>query len=741
MAALIQVSSAGAATVLHRSDADLIREAHRIVRGQVVDVRTETDASGGIFTLATIAVAEDFSGRSERYVQVRELGGFSGESFVRVDGAARYELGSDVLVILERSRSGSLRSAAMGMAKFDVVPSPDGDPLLLRNLGGIDVLGAAPVARTLRLSALRALARQVRGPEAVRRLQAVAPLNGVGSFTLLRFGNGLGVRWTEADSGIPIRWYVDTSAPAPLTDGSDGSREIQTALSAWTAPADASIDLSYRGPTDQTPHGPWPSLGGSGAGVIFYEDPNDEIASNVLAIGGGGGTANDGGTVNGVQFNRFTYGFVIVQNAAALPANFRQSRDFARVIQHEIGHAIGLGHTPSDGSVAEAESNIMFPSCCGSATPVAPALGSDDRAGLRYIYPPAAACTYAVTPSSAFLPADGGNLAIDVATGASCQWTVADVPAWLALSGSTSRVGPGAVLLTVATNASRQSRAAVLAIAGQGVSITQQAPPDAPPLQAAHAGPGPVDLWWHHQGDGSLAAWFMDGLRLTEGVVFSRVSDTNWQVAGSGDLDGDGQTDLVWQNVADGQLSVWFMNGLSRRSGTLLSVPSVADVDWRIRSVGDLDGDGKADLFWQHRDGRVSVWLMDGVTVRSGLLLNPPQVSDTAWRLAGTGDFTGDGHRDLLWQHALDGRIAVWRMQGVNQIDGALTTPGQVADLAWTIRGVTDIDDDGNADLIWQHTGDGRLAAWLMRGLTMIHGLALTPASVADQQWKIAGPR
>ena len=43
-----------------------------------------------------------------------------------------------------------------------------------------------------------------------------------------------------------------------------------------------------------------------------------------------------------------------------------------------------------------------------------------------------------------------------------------------------------------------------------------------------------------------------------------------------------------------------------------------------------------ADLFWQHQgDGRISVWLMDGVRVVAGTLLSPSLVLDTNWKIVG----------------------------------------------------------------------------------------------------------
>lgn len=34
---------------------------------------------------------------------------------------------------------------------------------------------------------------------------------------------------------------------------------------------------------------------------------------------------------------------------------------------------------------------------------------------------------------------------------------------------------------------------------------------------------------------------------------------------------------------------------------------------WHIQGAADLNGDGRADILWQHDNGQASVWLMHGV--------------------------------------------------------------------------------------------------------------------------------
>ena len=151
---------------------------------------------------------------------------------------------------------------------------------------------------------------------------------------------------------------------------------------------------------------------------------------------------------------------MIFQNAADLTASFRQSLNYTRVLTHEIGHAIGLGHTQTNGSVANPTTNIMYPSCCYTETPVPPALGPDDLAGLNFIYPSGAAssCTYSINPTSAPAAAVAGSGSVSVTTQTGCSWTAVSNSGFLGISSGSTGSGSGSVGYTVAANAAQSTR-------------------------------------------------------------------------------------------------------------------------------------------------------------------------------------------------------------------------------------------------------------------------------------------
>src|SRR5204863_6084240 len=86
-------------------------------------------------------------------------------------------------------------------------------------------------------------------------------------------------------------------------------------------------------------------------------------------------------------------------------------------------------------------------------------------------------------------------------------------------------------------------------------------------------------------------------------------------------------------------------------SGRIANAPLV----WQILGVGDLDGDGKADLLLQNtQTGAINAWLMNGASIRAGSG-NITTLSPTRWSFAGIGDVDGDGTADVVWRDLANG--------------------------------------------------------------------------------------
>jgi hypothetical protein len=191
--------------------------------------------------------------------------------------------------------------------------------------------------------------------------------------------------------------------------------------------------------------------------------------------------------------------------------------------------------------------------------------------------------------------------------------------------------------------------------------------------------------------------------------------------------------DLLWQHD-NGLLSVWYMNGASMIDAAYLNPHFVSDVNWRIAGAGDFDRDGRMDLVWQHKtNGGVAIWLMDGPNLRSAVIVDT--VSDLEWKMVAVGDMNGDWYPDLIWQRNGTGNMAVWFMNGTTYKSSAPISPNFISPDIWKIVGTGDFNLDGSTDILWQHV-NGSLSVWMMRGVTMLDAQYLNPSTL-NPVWKV----
>jgi hypothetical protein len=96
-----------------------------------------------------------------------------------------------------------------------------------------------------------------------------------------------------------------------------------------------------------------------------------------------------------------------------------------------------------------------------------------------------AECSFNVSPRTASVGPQGGNLPIQVELSANCPWSASSPSDWLRVASGSSGTGAGTVMLAVDANPGAE-RAAVAMVAGIAVSITQTtsaSPAPPPPVQ------------------------------------------------------------------------------------------------------------------------------------------------------------------------------------------------------------------------------------------------------------------
>jgi len=389
-----------ATTVIMPSDDNMIIEARAIVRGKVLSVGSALDEQQNrIFTYTTLRVQEVLKGQiSERKIVIKEEGGQVGMRGTRIFGTPEFKVDESVLLYLDTWADGSLRVHQFFLGKFSIIDDPaTGKTMAVRSSADEDVVvvGNLPqsdqpkgnITDRMELSAYTELVR-ARLAANLQTSQAFEERYYSGASLLTRppefaskakrgeiqpqyvfLAPSTPPRWFEIDSGQAVSFFVNPAGaftPNYVTD-------VQSAMNAWSTISGSALRVVYGGPTDQ--------CSPSGFNTIIFNGCDGQWAPSsscqgILALGGCSWFGNTK-VVNGTTFYQATGGFVTMNpNASCFFAG--QDCNTSEVLTHEMGHALGLGHSLDPTATMYAIAH--FDGRCAKAMP-------DDQAAMVFIYP------------------------------------------------------------------------------------------------------------------------------------------------------------------------------------------------------------------------------------------------------------------------------------------------------------------------------------------------------------------
>lgn len=567
---LATASIVSATSVVIPSDDELIIGARAIVRGQVTAVVSGYDDSHkAIFTYITLRVQDVFKGQiTGGEIVIKEPGGVTQDRGSVIFGTPEFKTGEDVLLFLDTWADGSLRVHQWFLGKFNVnTDKASGKLQVSRNLnsGNVTVVGRSQAGPITERAELATYAETLRGR--IKALQTASSQHEAKYYNVsprslpienLSTSDSITPKFTFINGNFPPRWFEpDTNQPVVFRINPAGApnstilNDMVAAMNAWSGVSGSALRISNGGNT--------------GTCGLLYQDGENTISFNncdnysPFSPPGGGcsGILAAAGiisyslvqtrVVNGITFYRAFEGNMSFNPYAS--CYFSNSCNVQEIATHELGHALGIGHSLD--STATMYAYAHFDGRCAG-------LRADDSSAIRFIYPGSAAAPLAIGTSSLPSAQAGGFYSQSlVASGGSPAYT------WSLAGGA---LPPGLNLNSSGTISGFPSGGGTYNFTVRVAdSASQNAQKD-------------------------LAIFVVSSATLPPP-----------QRARRGDFDGDGKADLtVWRGLTTYWILMKSSNNTMQNTAWGASYAPYND----IPTPGDFDGDGKADYaVWRPAEG------------------------------------------------------------------------------------------------------------------------------------------
>jgi WD40 repeat protein len=202
----------------------------------------------------------------------------------------------------------------------------------------------------------------------------------------------------------------------------------------------------------------------------------------------------------------------------------------------------------------------------------------------------------------------------------------------------------------------------------------------------------------------------------------------------------DNRQTLFFQELSTRLIVAWRLTG-----GNVVVLPTVTidyhDVDWEPRAFGADALGANSNIYFQNTSSgpqarRLAYWTLanSGVPTVIGPLLLTVEPN---WVLRTAGDVNQDGVADLIWQNTSSEQVAVWFRAENGAIVGTNVIGFGAA--GWEVVGAGPWSS-GNPRLVWYNSGSGQIVTWTLNPTT---GVAITAQTIGyaapASEWRLRG--
>ena len=181
-----------------------------------------------------------------------------------------------------------------------------------------------------------------------------------------------------------------------------------------------------------------------------------------------------------------------------------------------------------------------------------------------------------------------------------------------------------------------------------------------------------------------------------------------------------------------GNVEEWILsNGTEAGVAGPGSIPS----GYQVAGTGDFTGSGTSDILWQNpTTGDTQEWLINngGWAGTVDLGTHPGN-----FQIAGVGDFTGNGMDDVLWTSSSGSQVQtdIWELGSDGQWQESVSPGSHPA--GYNVVGVGDFTGNGTSDILWQNPTTGDVDEWQINNGQWAASVDL--GSHPGSGWQIAG--